>query len=230
MKRLTPIAAGFTCVLLVLAFVFILAGDVEHARSEGERLSIRDLRPNEEVVFSILVAHRTAHAREYRIRSEGGRRTVTIFDTTPEWAREVHGAGEPVLFMRELSTAEIEGLEETIAYCREIREEESSATRQMRLRYLRDGKQIGEEFYIGFSLPSQLAYYDRQGMRGDSDYIYDYARLAKQYGISLQRIHRMISFEMLEKNEPNQAPEPTSTAVTPRADARVAPAAAAARL
>ena len=32
------------------------------------------------------------------------------------------------------------------------------------------------------------------------------------------------------KTEPNQAPEPTTTAVTPRADARVAPAAVAAHL
>jgi len=31
-------------------------------------------------------------------------------------------------------------------------------------------------------------------------------------------------------NAPNQAPEPTPTAVTPRADARVAPAAVAAHL
>jgi hypothetical protein len=35
---------------------------------------------------------------------------------------------------------------------------------------------------------------------------------------------------MPSKMEPNQAPEPTTTAVTPRADARVAPAALAARL
>jgi len=32
------------------------------------------------------------------------------------------------------------------------------------------------------------------------------------------------------KKEPNQAPEPTTTAVTPRADARVAPVAVAAHL
>jgi len=41
---------------------------------------------------------------------------------------------------------------------------------------------------------------------------------------------RMLPGTSHQKNEPNQAPEPTSTAVTPRADARVAPAAAAARL
>ena len=36
--------------------------------------------------------------------------------------------------------------------------------------------------------------------------------------------------EAIKENRPNQAPEPTSTAVTPRAFARVAPAAAAAHL
>ena len=221
--------AALTCILFVLVFSFVVTADVDHARSSGDRLSISELRQNEEVVVSLLFAHRTARGREYRIRSEDSRKTVAIFDTTPTWSRDGGKNGGAVLIVRDLSKTEIEGLDETLSYCREVREEQSSATRHMNVRYFREGKPIGDEFLIGFSLPSQLAWYDRQGMRGDPDYSHDYEQLAVQFGVSLERIHRMIPFEMLEKEEPNQPPQHnagnrTSSSDSPVSEAPSAPA------
>jgi hypothetical protein len=191
-KRLIPIIAAFTCVLFVLAFQFVFTADAEHAHSSGERLSISGLRQNEEVVVSLLF---------------DSRRTVAIFDTTPSWPGEDEKENGTALFLCDLSKAEIEGLDETIAYCRDVREEYSSATSRMGLRYFRDGKLIGEEFYMGFSLPSQLAWYDQRGMRGNPDYVHDYEQLAVQYGVTMERLYRMIPFEMLEKEESNHPPQ-----------------------
>jgi len=222
-KRLVLIAAAFTCILFVLAYQFIFTADLEHARERGERLSIATLLANEEIVVSTLFAHRSARGREYRIQRKDGKLTVAIFDTTPAWARDDGQEGPTLLFVRSLSEAEVDGLGETIAYCREVREEFSSATKHMHLQYFRAGKEIGEEFYIGFTLPLQLAYFAREGMRGNPDFARDYDHLAFQVGVSRQRLDRMISFEMLETEEPNQALQPTPMLVTPRADARVAP-------
>jgi len=44
------------------------------------------------------------------------------------------------------------------------------------------------------------------------------------------RMRCAVQFTSVEKEKPNQPPEPTTTAVTPRADARVAPAAVVAHL
>ncbi len=202
-RRLIPIAAAFTCALFILAFQFLFTADVEHARAEGDRLSVFGLRSNEEIVVATLFAHRRAQGREYRIRREGDQLTTVIFDTTPSWSRGDGKGGATLLLMRGLSNAEAEGLDETIAFCREVREEISSATQHIQLRYFRDGKQIGEEFYLGFSLLSQLAWYDHQGMRGDPDYADDYNRLSTQHGMSLERLLRMVPFETLEKEGPN---------------------------
>src|SRR5688572_3354330 len=103
LKRALPIAAAFVCVLLVMAAIFLLTDGVERASAEGERLSIRELRPNEEMIVSTLFSHRTARGREYRFRNEEGRRSVTIFDTTPEWSREDGSTSGGVLVIRDLS-------------------------------------------------------------------------------------------------------------------------------
>jgi hypothetical protein len=208
LKRVLPIVAAFACVLLVLALRFVFTDEMERASAKGEILSIRELRSNEELIVSTLFSHRTARGREYRIQSEGERRSVTIFDTTPEWSREDGSASGAVLVMRDLSRAEIEGLEEIFAYFREVREEPSSAISHVRLRHLRDGRQVGQEFYIGFSLTSRLSYYDQEGMRGNPDYAHDYARLAREHHITPARLLRMVPLEALERR-PNKAPEPT---------------------
>lgn len=207
-KRLTPILAGFTGVLLAAAIAFILTDGVDRARAEGERLSIRRLRLNEEIIVSTLFSHRATRGREYRLRAQNGKVVVRIFDTTPEWSRDDPGGHGAVLFARELSNAEIDGLEEMVAYFRQTREQSSSATQHVRLQHFRDGRRIGEEFYIGFSLSSQLSHYDREGLRGDPRYAHDYDRLAREHGITPARLARMISFEMLEKETPNPALAP----------------------
>jgi hypothetical protein len=181
-KRLIPITATFTCVLFILAFQFIFTADVEHAQERGERLSITNLRADEKIIVSTLFEHRMARGREYLIRRVDEKLTIAIFDTTPAWSRDDGKEGPILLLVRDLSNAEVEGLGETIAYCRETREEISSATKHMRIRSIRSGKEIGEEFYIGFTLPSQLAWFDRQGMRGNPDFSHDYDRLASEFG------------------------------------------------
>lgn len=203
-KRIVPLAAAFTCVLFVLAFVFIITSDVRHPWSEGQRLSIQELGPDEEIIVSTLFAHHSAQGREYSIRSVGTRRTVAIFDTRPELSGQDEKKGGVLLFSRDLSDAEIRGLDEVIAYCREVREEMSSAEQHIHLRYFRDRKAIGEEFYIGLSLPSRLSYLVQGKMTGEPASASDYEILADQFGVSVQRLHRMIPFEMLEKEEPNR--------------------------
>lgn len=196
-------------------FHFYMTIGTENPYTKGFRLSITALQPNEEIVVSTLFSHRSSTGREYRIRNVDGRRTIDIFYTTPSWSRAEGTPDIALVSRRNLSDVEIAGLEETMAYYREAREEMSSATKHVRLKYFRNGKLIGDEFFIGFSLTSDLASYDRAGMRGDPDYAYDYAKLAVTAGISEQRVHRMIPFETLEFENSTLSPEPSSDSNTP---------------
>lgn len=204
MTRIVSTAAILCSVLLI----HLLASDGERARSSGESLSIAALDTKEEIVVETLFSHRGATGRKYQIRRVGDTLTVAISDTTPKWAREDEMEGPIMLLTRPLSPAEAEGLDETIGYCRRVREELSSATKSMHLRYFRNGKQIGEELYIGFSLPSLLAYYESKGMRTDPGYEYDYQKLSAEYGVSLERIYRMVPFETLERKKTAESSEP----------------------
>lgn len=203
LRHVISISAGFAVIPLFFLITRFLDDGRPEPRAEGEFLKIAELQSNEEVVTSITFSHLGAWGREYRIRIEKARPHVTIFDTTPNWAR-TDGRTEPnVLFLRELSQLEVAGLDETIAYCREVREELSSGERRIHLQYFRDGQQIGEELYRGFSLTSDLAYFAREGRRGGPEHADDYAELARIYGLVRERVERMISFEMLEREEPN---------------------------
>ncbi|MEZ5415018.1 MAG: hypothetical protein R3F03_12000 [Opitutaceae bacterium] len=205
-KHSIPILASATCILIFIAVRFTFTNDIniEHAHEQGTRLSVTHLLPDEEIVVSTLFEHRSAHGREYRIRRIDHQLIVTIFDTTPAWSRDDKEGNTKLLFIRPLSKPEIDGLSETIAYYREIREETSSARRHTKIRYFKAGKEIGYEFYLGFSLPEQLTWYDSKGMRNNPNFSNDYYRLATEYGVPPERVLKMISFGMLEKEYPNQ--------------------------
>ncbi len=203
-QRRTPIAASFTCVLFVWALHFILTPNEEQEYEHGEQLSIASLRADEEIVISTLVAHGRAHGREYRIWRKDHELMLAIFDTTPAWSRDDRKEDATLLLVRSLSESEVEGISETIGYCRESRETIDSTIRYTDFRYVREGEEIGAESYIGFRLLSQLGWLEREGGRRDPELVEDYDRLAAHFGISAERLDRMIAFETLEQEAPSQ--------------------------
>jgi hypothetical protein len=221
-KRLVLVLAPFACVLFYVLFAKMMHRDIPHATTEGVQLSIATLVPEEEVVVQRLFSHRKTVAREYRIATSGTVKQATVFSLSAthdgdRWELQP----EKVMAIHRLTSAEAEGLDETMAYFRKHREEDSSAERHYRLSYFRSGRKIGEEFFIGFSLPSDLTYLWQQGSRNDPAYRHDYLKLADQYGVTHEQIDKMVAFEMLEGERPNKAPEPTPGSVTPRATERV---------
>jgi hypothetical protein len=217
-KRLVLVFVPFACVLFYALFAARMHRGIPHATTEGGQLSIATLVPEEEIVVQRLFSHRNTVAREYRIATSGTDKQVTVFSLSAthdgdRWQLQP----EKLLAIHRLTNAEAEGLDETIAYFRKHREEDSSAERHYRLSYFRSGRKIGEEFFIGFSLPSELTYLWQQGYKNDPAYKHDYLKLADQYGVTREQIDKMVAFEMLEGERPNKAPEPTPTAVTPRA-------------
>ena len=206
------------CVLFAFTAIYILIRDVPRATSSGEHLRLSRLAPSEQVVIEKYFSHgRDLRLRVYLLGIDGEPNRFDAFDASGEWKGGLlYATPQKLLASRKLSERELMGLETMLAYFRAVREEDSSATRGTRISYLRAGSKIGEEFFVGFSLPDQLAYYDRQGYRGDPAYDSDYTRLAEGHGISRAGLDSMVTPEMLEK-APNKAPEPTPGAVTPRA-------------
>lgn len=193
------IVAPFTCVLFVIFFLGAIYQDVPRPFSKGESIAIASLAPNEEIVVSKLFSDRNTKARDYHLRRRGAETEISIFEDSVAWPyANPELTPAKLLTERVLTLAEAKGLDATVAFFREVREEESSARRHYRLTYFRDGKKIGEEFYIGFSLSDRLAYDQREGTRGSADYDLDLQRLAEDYRFPVNRIRQMVAFEMLE--------------------------------
>ena len=198
-RRLIFIFAPFVCLGFCFLFVSVFTKDIPRAHAQGERLKISTLAPNEEIVVSKFFGHRTVTEREYRIGKDGDPRRVTVFDLSPAPGTESQTSRKlQALAVRSLTQAEAEGLDETVAYFRRRGEEHSSATRQYRLLYFRDGKKIGEEFFVGFSLPDALINGGWTSHASDTEF-------QMEYGASRTEVGRMIMFETLEKEPPDKS-------------------------
>lgn len=212
-SRLLLILGPFLCVLLCSLYIASLRVDIPHAWTSGDRLMFAQLAPNETVVVSKFFSHGETFGREYRFRRIGQRTEVTAFDADITWeGSEAKLAPARVLATHDLTKQEAKGLDETVAYFREVREEHSSAQKHFRLAYFRDGTKIGEEFYVGFSLPGDLAFLAQEAAAGRTDLALDSARLAREYGVTEERMSRMLPFEMLEKEEMPPTFQPTDPA------------------
>lgn len=216
-KRLIVLLGPLACMFFVFLFMRISYPDREQPYRTGEFFRFGALRPNQEIVVTRLYSHGKSVAREYRFRGD----QLMIFDTEVAWrdGRAVIHLKE-VLVARTLSADESDGLNAAVEYFRERKREPSSSTREIRITYLRDGQEVGSEFYIGFSLTTRLADYAAQGFKGHPGYSPDYDELAKEHGISRARLDRIVPFEELEWDPPNKTPELTEGAAMPRADAR----------
>lgn len=213
-KRLVLIFAPFACILFYALLVRITTQEIPRATTEGAQLKIASLSGGEEVVVQRLFAHRNVVAREYRIIASGATKQVSVFSLSDAWEDgRLKLTLDQVLAVRDLTVSEAEGLDQTVAFFRDRREEYSSAERHYRLSYFRFGKKIGEEFFIGFSLPSDLAYLRREGSASAQSY----TELAERHDVTRDLIEKMVPFEELEPQTPNKAPEPTPVVVTPRA-------------
>ena len=216
-KRLILLFDPFACILLYALFVRTIDPQLPRATAEGAHLKIAALADGEEVIAQKVFSHRDVVAREYRIVGGGDSKEVTVFSLSATWQDgRLSLRPEKVLAMRPLSRTEAEGLDALVAVFRSSREEYGSGELTYRLSYFREGRKIGEEFFVGYFLSSRLTYFSQAGYKGDSMYDADYTKLAEQYGLTLEQVQRMVTFEMLEA-EPNKAPEPTSGSVTPRA-------------
>jgi len=198
--------------------IYLLIRDVPRATSSGEHLRLSRLAPSELVVIEKYFSHgQDSRVRMYVLGAEREPSRFDAFEASGEWKGGLlYATPQKLIASRKLSVRELSGLEATLAFYRTVREEDSSATVRIRFSYLRDGRRVGEEFFVGFWLTDQLSYLNRQENRSDPVYDAEFVRRAEGYGVTRAELDRMVTLEMLEK-EPNKAPEPTPGAVTPRA-------------
>lgn len=195
-KRLLLILGPFVCVVLVLVAFHALTGDLPRARTSGEKLNVATLAADEEITVNIIFSHRTTKAHEYQLRRTNGDLVVAVFYLDVTW-RDGAMVKRPdqSLGTHTLSPKEARGLDAMIAYFRARREEHSSAFRETAILHRRGGKVIGEESYVGFSLPGDLDYLDHETAKTT----HDYDRLADRHGLTRAELDRLVPFERLRR-------------------------------
>jgi hypothetical protein len=199
-KRLTLILAPMLCIVLAPIILWRLGGGIPQSRTSGTLLSISTLADDEEVAVSYVFSHRNDFARQYYVRRSSGLLTLAIFSGAITWRDE--GASikpDQLLATVDLSPTEAQGLDALLAYFRREREEHSSAYKRYHIVHLRSGKTIGEEHFVGFSLPGKIDYLESNHSRTDPAYSSDLDRLAADHGLTRADLDRIVPFERLTR-------------------------------
>jgi hypothetical protein len=166
-----------------------------HAHASGVRIEFATLRPNEQIIVKSLHGDRGLRVREYRFYWAAGERYADVLGNhDPMGDLKLL----PLVRSRVLRESEAAGLDNMVRYFRRRAEEPASGMAQYELTYFRDHEQIGQELFIGYYLPNQLAYFAQRRMRNDPPDQTEYQQLAAESRTTWQELMEMFPFEYLE--------------------------------
>lgn len=191
-------AAASSLLLCVAAFAWLgreMLGTDAHAHHSGERLRFATLRPNEFIHVKGAHGDRGVRIREYRFYCAAGARHVDIRGNTDS----IDNTMTALVRGRELLPAEAGGIDALVDWFRKRGEEPAIGAWHYEIAYFRNNQPIGDEFFIGYRMPQELAYFRKVAGTQDAQPDTAYDEIARDACVTGRELDRLFPFEQLEQ-------------------------------